>query len=62
MSNSLESQPTNHCVCVWFGDRKIIGDALPNAEAVWFETAMRRQWRACQVFNERVPTGQLGNQ
>lgn len=49
-------------VQVWFCGHLIIENTLPKAEADWFESAMCRQWMACQVLNERVPARQVGNQ
>jgi len=54
VSTAVEPQPANHCVCVWFGEHKIVEHVAEPTHAARFEAAMRRRFASLRVTNEPV--------
>jgi hypothetical protein len=52
MSTAAELAASLRCVCVWFGEHKIVEHLAEPALAARFEDAMRRRFAGLRVTNE----------
>ncbi|MDX6252008.1 MAG: hypothetical protein QOF10_5368 [Kribbellaceae bacterium] len=54
MNTAVGSATPLRCVCVWFGEHKIVEHVSEPAFATRFEDAMRRRFASLRVTNEPV--------